>query len=124
MTPTRVYVKEILEVTRNFEVHGLVHITGGGLRNLLRLKDAKFVIDDPFEPQPIFKFIQEKGNVEPKEMYQTFNMGMGFAIILAKDYADDVVDLIEKRFKVKTKVVGHVERGKGIVVPSLGISFG
>jgi len=124
LTPTRIYVREILEVIRNFEVHGLAHITGGGLRNLLRLKDAKFVIDDPFEPQPIFKFVQEKGNVEPKEMYQTFNMGMGFAIILAKDYADDVVDLIEKRFKVKTKVVGHVERGKGIVVPSLGISFG
>ena len=123
LTPTRIYVKEVLEVVRNFEIHGLAHITGGGMRNLLRLKDVKFIIDSPFDPQPIFKFIQEKGNIELKEMYQTFNMGMGFAIILAKDYADDVLDILEKKSEAKSKIVGHIERGKGVKIPSLNLVF-
>ena len=93
------------------------------MRNLLRLKDVKFIIDSPFDPQPIFKFIQEKGNIELKEMYQTFNMGMGFAIILAKDYADDVLDILEKKSGAKPKIVGHVERGKGVKIPSLNLVF-
>ena len=123
LTPTRIYVKEVLEVVRNFEIHGLAHITGGGMRNLLRLKDVKFIIDNPFDPQPIFKFIQEKGNIELKEMYQTFNMGMGFAIVLAKDYADDVLDILERKSEAKPKIVGHVERGKGVKIPSLNLVF-
>lgn len=123
LTPTRIYVKEVLELLRNIEVHGLAHITGGGVRNLLRLKDVKFVIDDPFDPQPVFKFLQEKGRIEPKEMYQTFNMGMGFVIILEKEMADDAIDILEKESESKAKIVGHVERGKGVYIPKMNLYY-
>jgi len=85
LTPTQIYVKEVVELLKKVKIHGLAHITGGGLRNLPRLnKKVKFVIDDPFEPQHIFKFLQQRGNIDDKEMYQTFNMGMGLSLLLQK----------------------------------------
>ena len=124
LTPTRIYVREVLDVIKNVEVHGLAHITGGGVRNLLRLKDnVRFVLDNPFDPQPIFSFLQRNGNVEDKEMYQTFNMGMGFAIILSKKFADDALDIIEKRSDVKAKIVGHIEEGERVDIPKLNLHY-
>ncbi len=117
LTPTRIYVKEILHVLRNYEVHGLAHITGGGLLNLKRLKRVKFVIDDPLPPHRIFEFIQELGNVDEDEMYRTFNMGMGFAIIMPKDEAKR----LERSGDVDGKIVGYIEEGVGVFVRDLKI---
>jgi phosphoribosylformylglycinamidine cyclo-ligase len=116
LTPTRIYI-EVLDVVRNFEVHGLAHITGGGLLNLKRLKSMKFVIDDPLPPQRIFKFIQELGNVDDDEMYRTFNMGMGFAVILPKDEAKR----LEREKIVEGKIVGYVEEGEGVYVKDMRV---
>ena len=56
LTPTEIYVKQVLEITSNFNVHGLVDITGGGLRNILRMKKGlQYVISDPVKPAPIFQ---------------------------------------------------------------------
>jgi phosphoribosylformylglycinamidine cyclo-ligase len=114
LTPTRIYI-ELLNVIRNCEVHGLAHITGGGLLNLKRLKNLKYVIDKPLKPHKIFRFIQELGNVDEDEMYRTFNMGMGFAIILPKGEVKKV-----ERF-VDGQVVGYVEEGEGVYVKDLRI---
>jgi len=114
LTPTRIYI-ELLDVIRNCEVHGLAHITGGGLLNLKRLKNLKYVIDKPLKPHKIFRFIQELGNVDEDEMYRTFNMGMGFAVILPKEDVKRV-----ERF-VDGHVVGYVEEGEGIYVKDLRI---
>lgn len=114
LTPTRIYI-EVLDVVRNCEVHGLAHITGGGLLNLKRLKDMKYVIDKPLKPQKIFKFIQELGNVDEDEMYRTFNMGMGFAIILSEDEVDCVKKYVDGR------IVGYVESGEGVYVKGMRI---
>jgi len=115
LTPTQIYVKEIVELLKNVKVHGLSHITGGGLKNLPRLnKNVKFVIDDAFEPQPIFKFIQKYGNIDEKEMYQTFNMGMGFAIIVAKKDMGKTIKILKKHSNSEVKIVGRVEKGKGV----------
>ncbi|HDO19241.1 MAG TPA: phosphoribosylformylglycinamidine cyclo-ligase, partial [Thermoplasmatales archaeon] len=123
LTPTRIYVREVLDVIKNVETHGLAHITGGGVRNLLRLKDnVKFVLDNPFDPQPIFSFLQKNGNVEDKEMYQTFNMGMGFVIILPREFMDDALDVLE-RYKIKSKIVGYVEEGRGVDIPKLKLHY-
>ena len=84
LTPTQIYVKEIIALLSKVSVHGLAHITGSGLRNLPRLKSSiKFVITDPIRPQPVFSFIQKEGNIDNYEMYKTFNMGMGFGLGLA-----------------------------------------
>jgi phosphoribosylformylglycinamidine cyclo-ligase len=124
LSPTEIYVREIVELLKKVKVHGLSHITGGGLRNLLRLnKNVKFVITDPFEPQPIFKFIQKHGNIENKELYQTFNMGMGFTIIVSYNDADNTVKILKKHSKSIVKIVGKIEKGTGVYLPKHGINF-
>jgi len=115
LTPTQIYVKEIVELLKKVKVHGLAHITGGGLQNLPRLnKNVKFVIDDSFEPQPIFKFLQKYGNIEDKEMYQTFNMGMGFVVVAPRQDVDETMKILKKYSKSKVKIVGKIEKGKGV----------
>ena len=117
LTPTRIYI-EVLDVIRNYEVHGMAHITGGGLLNLKRLKKAKFVISNPLPPQKIFKFIQELGNVDDDEMYRTFNMGMGFAIIMPEEEAKRL-----EKSGIEGRIVGYVEEGEGVYLSDLRIDL-
>jgi phosphoribosylformylglycinamidine cyclo-ligase len=124
LAPTQIYVKEILALFKKVKVHGLAHITGGGLRNLPRLnKNVKFVIEDPIKPQPIFAFIQKYGNIDDEEMYQTFNMGMGFAVIVSEKDVGKTTAILEKYSDSKVKVVGRIEKGKGVEVSPLDIKF-
>lgn len=120
LEPTRIYVKEILEVIKKFSVHGLAHITGRGVRKLLRLnKNVGYCIDNPFRPLSVFELIRETGNVDDREMYQTFNMGMGFCIIASKKDADSIVDML----KGKARVVGSVVQGKEVKIPEMCITY-
>ena len=124
LIPTNIYVKEIVELLKEVEVHGLAHVTGGGLRNLPRLnKNVKFVIDDPFKPQPIFNFLQKYGNIDDKEMYQTFNMGMGFAVILSKKDVNNAINILKKHSKSEVKIIGKIEKGKGVEFQKLGLRY-
>jgi len=112
LTPTEIYVKQVLEITRDHTVHGLVDITGGGLRNILRMrKGLRYIIDEPVAPAPIFGVIQELGGIEDREMYQTFNMSMGFMIIAPEADAADIA----KRYK-NADIVGRVEKGGGVLL--------
>lgn len=92
MAPTRIYVKTVLESLGHFTVKGMAHITGGGFyENLPRtlprglgLKvDAKAIA-----PLPVFSFLQEQGGIPQREMYNVFNMGIGYAFIVPKKEAD------------------------------------
>ncbi len=114
LTPTRIYV-EVLEIVKSREVHGMAHITGGGLLNLRRLKNVKFVIDRPLKPQEIFRFLQELGGLDEREMYRTFNMGMGFMIVLPEDEA------MELKGRYDGDIVGYVEDGEGIFLRDLRV---
>ena len=124
LTPTSIYVKETLDLLKNVDVHGVSHITGGGLRNLLRLNEnVNFVIDDLFEPQPIFTFLQKYGNIDDKEMYQTFNMGMGLAIIVSEKDTDKSISILKKYSAAEIKAIGKIKKGNGVEVPKLGLKF-
>ena len=124
LTPTQIYVRETVELLKKVEVHGIAHITGSGIRKLKRLnKNVKFVIDDPFEPQQIFKFIQKYGDIEDREMYQTFNMGMGLAIIVSKKDVDQAMKILKKFSRSEVKVVGKIETGSGVEFKKLGLNF-
>jgi phosphoribosylformylglycinamidine cyclo-ligase len=124
LTPTRIYVKETLELLKNLTIHGLAHITGGGLRNLLRLnKKVRFMIEDPFEPHPVFRFVQQYGNIEDREMYQTFNMGMGLAVIVSEKDVDASLKILRRYLKNDVKIVGRTTQGTGVEVPKLGITY-
>lgn len=111
LTPTEIYVKQVLEITADHEVHGLVDITGGGLRNILRMAKCRYVIDNPVKPAPIFKVLQELGEVEDKEIYQTLNMSMGFTIIAPEESAEDIASKYPN-----ADIVGRVEKGEGVLL--------
>ncbi|NMA67393.1 MAG: phosphoribosylformylglycinamidine cyclo-ligase [Clostridiaceae bacterium] len=115
LKPTRIYVKTILSLIKSFKIKGLSHITGGGfIENLPRMlpDGLKIIINKESWPVlPIFDLISEIGKVEENEMYNTFNMGIGMAIAVDKNIADDVVkaacELGEKAY-----IIGEVTEGK------------
>ncbi|HDN68363.1 MAG TPA: phosphoribosylformylglycinamidine cyclo-ligase [Methanomicrobia archaeon] len=113
LTPTRIYTEVLDLLMRGCEVHGLAHITGGGVLKLRRTLGTElgFDIYEPLEPNEIFRFIQELGSVPDEEMYKTFNMGMGFAVVIPES---------EEREAVRAtggKIVGAVvEAERGIRV--------
>ncbi|MCD6481712.1 MAG: phosphoribosylformylglycinamidine cyclo-ligase [Thermoplasmata archaeon] len=122
LEPTRIYVREIIELWENVEVKGIAHVTGGGLRKIKRMAPhVHFVIENPMEPQPVFRIIQKLGNVSVEEMYQTFNMGMGMAVVVDKKDVDTSLDILNRY--VEAEVVGKIERGEGVSIPSLGIKI-
>ncbi|MFA6668580.1 MAG: phosphoribosylformylglycinamidine cyclo-ligase [Candidatus Methanomethylophilaceae archaeon] len=111
LTPTEIYVKDILRIRDEYDPHGLIDITGGGLRNLLRMrKGLRYIIDDPVKPQTLFGKIAELGEVSEREMYQTFNMGMGFMIVASEDDAESMISDIGD-----AEIVGRVEKGNGVL---------
>ena len=114
--PTRIYVKEVMELVKQIGVHGIAHITGGGLDNISRINDNyQYVIDNPLPVLPVFDWLQEKGEIEDKEMYRTFNMGMGMIIIVNKKDADKSVSILGEH----AQIIGSVRKGKGVEHSSL-----
>jgi len=109
--PTRIYVKEVMELVKQIGVHGIAHITGGGLDNISRINgNYQYVIDNPLPVLPVFDWLQEKGNIMDKEMYRTFNMGMGMIIIINKSDADKSISILGD----DSQVIGYVQKGKGV----------
>ena len=112
LTPTEIYVRQVLEITSQNTVHGLVDITGGGLRNILRMrKGLRYVISDPVKPAPIFQKLQELGEIEDREIYQTLNMSMGFTIIAPEEDAEGIASRYPN-----ADIVGRVEKGDGVLL--------
>jgi phosphoribosylformylglycinamidine cyclo-ligase len=123
LEPTVIYVRAILELLRSdVDVHGLAHITGGGLLNLLRLGDGiGFEITEPLPVLPVFGLIAELGDVPPEEMWEVFNMGCGFVAVVPESAAQRAVALLQTRHP-GTAVIGRCDdRGGGVSVPSVGI---
>ena len=118
LKPTRIYVKEILSLLKSCKPHGLAHITGGGLKNILRLKRMRYIIEEPLNPQKIFELIMNAAKIDYEEMYKTFNMGMGFAIIASEDCEKEIKNEIRD-----AKVVGYVDEGSEVTIPELDVRY-
>ncbi|MEM2829216.1 MAG: phosphoribosylformylglycinamidine cyclo-ligase [Candidatus Jordarchaeales archaeon] len=120
LRPTRIYVKPVLEALSVAEVHGLGHVTGGAFSKLNRIcmGQVGLLLDQMPEPHPVFLDIQEAGNVDEKEMYRTFNMGVGFVIVTSKETVGDAIEACKKH-GVNANVIGRVvdEKGVKIVTP-------
>ncbi|MCL4437900.1 MAG: phosphoribosylformylglycinamidine cyclo-ligase [Thermoplasmataceae archaeon] len=121
LEPTRIYVREVLDALSIIPIKGMANITGGGLRNLSRMKDMKFVIEDPIKPQNVFVRMMEMGKLSYKDMYEIFNMGIGYAVVIDPESKVDFVNLLRNR--VQFKEIGHVENGSGIHVVPYDVSF-
>ena len=115
LRPTRIYAKEVKTLLENVKVSGISHITGGGfIENLPRALKKGLgmkIYRDSYEIPEIFKFIEEKGQIDHDEMYQVFNMGVGLAVIVDDADKDKVLDLIDDAF-----ILGEVTDEEGIVL--------
>lgn len=119
--PTRIYVRSVLDLRDDLEVHGLANITGGGLKNIPRLNPRfRYSITNPMPVPKVFQLLQEWGEVEDREMYQTFNMGMGFVVIVPASEEKEAVRSLKAEH---AQVVGRVEKGSGAALESLGLKF-
>ncbi len=126
LKPTTIYVRAILSLLRSdVPVHGLAHITGGGLLNLLRIgTGVGYEITAPLEVPAIFGLIASQGGVGTSEMWEVFNMGCGLCAMVPADRAGDAVALLEAHHP-GTAVIGGVTAEEGrVAVPGLGLAFG
>jgi len=114
LSPTRTYapvIKQILEKLR-YQIHGMVHCSGGAQTKVLHFVDkVKIVKDNMFPLPPLFKLIHEQSGTDWKEMYKVFNMGHRMEIYLSAEYAQEVID-ISKSFNIDAQIVGYVEKSE------------
>ncbi len=120
LEPTTIYVRAVLELlASDLGVRGLAHITGDGLNNLLRLsREVGYSISDPLAVPAVFDLIAERGGVEEEEMYEVFNMGLGFVCVVSEPDAARAVELLD-RHHPGTRVIGEVTGASGSVRRSM-----
>jgi len=118
LTPTRIYVKQVLELSDKIDIHYMSNITGSAFRKIMRAKKIfTYLVENLPEPQEIFRFLQEKGSVSDYEAYQTWNMGVGFVIFSTKDAKSEIE-------KVGGFQLGRVEKGdKRVLIKPKNIEY-
>lgn len=112
LSPTRSYAPLLARIYEDHfsALHAAIHVTGGGQTKVLRFSSGKrFIKDNLFPTPPIFKLIQESGNIPAKEMFQVFNMGHRFELYVQNGAADDIIRL-SKSFGIDAKRIGSVEK--------------
>lgn len=119
LEPTKIYVKPVLKLIEKIEVKGMAHITGGGfIDNIPRTlpEGLQAVIQlNSWNVPPIFSLLQQTGDIPTEEMYRTFNMGIGFIIIVSSENAAEAVNLLEQLGE-EASIIGKVQAGeKGVI---------
>ena len=119
LTPTKIYVKAVLDVIRQLDVHGVAHITGGGFdENIPRifLPGQGFRIEEGcWEILPVFRFLEKHGNVPHREMFNIFNMGIGMVLALDENEAQQAIEIIAK-WGEKAQIIGRVQEGENEII--------
>jgi phosphoribosylformylglycinamidine cyclo-ligase len=115
LRPTRIYVKVILNLMRDFNIGGIAHITGGGIiDNLPRIipKGYKAVVHrGTWEIPPIFSFLREKGNISEDEMLRTFNNGIGMILIVRTKETEEILGRL-RSLGQKAFLIGEIEKAE------------
>jgi phosphoribosylformylglycinamidine cyclo-ligase len=120
LEPTVIYVRAVLELLRSdIPVRGLAHITGGGVRNLLRLSEtAGFAIEDPLPNAPVIELVIERAGVSAQEAWEVFNMGCGFVAVVPAEHADAAAALLASHHPGSRRI-GAVTDTPGVTVAGL-----
>ena len=117
LTPTKIYVKQVLDVIRNCDVHGISHITGGGfdenIPRVLQKGQGLEIIEGTWEILPVFRMLEKWGNVPHREMFNIYNMGIGMVIVLDASEADKAISILESHGE-KASVIGKVTDTEGV----------
>lgn len=118
LTPTKLYVKPVLSLLEQVDVKGMAHITGGGfIENIPRVLPEGVNVEIAYGSWPIlpiFGLLQKRGDVSPRDMFTTFNMGIGLVIVVAKDQADAAVSALREAGETPY-VIGKVTEGQRVV---------
>ena len=115
LAPTKIYVKSVLALIKQADVHAIAHLTGGGFwENIPRVlpKNTKAVIDEKSWKWPsVFNWLQEKGNIHTYEMYRTFNCGVGMVIALPQEQVETALAIL-KQAGENAWLIGHIEHAE------------
>lgn len=119
LTPTKIYVRQVLDVIRQCDVHGISHITGGGFdENIPRiLKEGQGIeiYEGSWQILPVFSFIEKYGKIAHREMFNIFNMGIGMVIALDASEAQRAIDIL-KVYGERASVIGKITDCPGVVI--------
>jgi len=120
LTPTKLYVKTILDLIEKYEVKGIAHITGGGfIENIPRIlpKGLAAKVDiNSYEVPAVFRVMQKLGDIPTEKIYNTFNMGIGMVLAVDKNIAGDVVKYLNKNEADSAVIIGEVVEGEGVLL--------
>ena len=115
LAPTKIYVKSVLALIKQADVHAIAHLTGGGFwENIPRVlpKNTKAVINEKSWKWPsVFNWLQEKGNIDTYEMYRTFNCGVGMVITLPQEQVETALAIL-KQAGENAWLIGHIEHAE------------
>jgi phosphoribosylformylglycinamidine cyclo-ligase len=115
LKPTKIYVKPVLSLLDKFNIKGIAHITGGGLlENVPRILPDKLrgvISKNSWKKPYIFELIQKAGEIEEREMYRTFNMGIGMVLVIEENEKSEILSELE-RFGEKAQIIGKVEKAE------------
>ena len=125
LEPTVIYVRAALDLLRSeVPVHGLAHITGGGVLNLLRLSgEIGFEISDPLPVPPVFGLVRDLGGVADAEMWEVFNMGCGFCAVVPEHAADAAALRLAAHHPGSRRIGTVTDRAGRVDVTPLGLSL-
>ena len=122
LTPTKIYVKQVLDVIRNCDVHGVAHITGGGfdenIPRILRDGQGIEIYGGSWEILPIFSFLGKYGKIAEREMFNIFNMGIGMVLALDESEAEKAVEILSGHGE-KASVIGRVTDCPGVKIDNI-----
>jgi len=119
LEPTKIYVKPVLNVIKNNDVNAVVHITGGGFdENIPRvLKEGQGVIinEGSWPILDVFNFLEEKGGIDHREMFNIFNMGIGMVLVVKRKEADKVIKSLNENGE-QGYIIGEVTNQEGVII--------
>ncbi|MBQ2418767.1 MAG: phosphoribosylformylglycinamidine cyclo-ligase [Alistipes sp.] len=119
LTPTKIYVRQVLEVIRNCDVHGICHITGGGfdenIPRVLHEGQGLKIQEGSWDILPVFRLLEKYGGIPHREMFNIFNMGIGMVVVLDQSEAQKAIDILTAAGE-KASVIGCVTDTEGVVI--------
>ena len=119
LTPTKIYVKQVLDVIRNCDVHGVAHITGGGfdenIPRILQSGQGIEIKEGTWDILPVFRVLEKWGGVPHREMFNIFNMGIGMVLAMDLSEAEKAMEILTKHGE-KASVIGKINSSEGVKI--------
>ena len=121
LTPTRIYVKPVLQTIEQVDVHAICHITGGGfdenIPRVLKLGQGVEICENSWTKPPVFDFLEKLGNVPHRQMFNVFNMGVGMVLLIDKSDVEQTLNILKAQGE-EPAVIGKVVEGEGVTIKS------